>query len=170
LRIWRRRYEKRTLDKQLVELSLAEDLFFAQEYEKALDLNLRIGDRLYDLFDFESALQFTERAEICAEKTQNKIKLTISLRQKGLILQSLFRFSEALDNYNKSLEIEKEIGDRAGEAQTLHQIGRVYQLTNRFNEALDNYNKSLEIARKIGYENAVKVIEMSIKLLKEKTQ
>ena len=61
--------KKRDLDKQLVELSLAEHLFFAQEYEKALDPNLRIGERLYDLFDFDSVLQFTARAEICAEKT-----------------------------------------------------------------------------------------------------
>ena len=107
------------LDKQLVELSLAEHLFFAQEYEKALDLNLRIGERLYDLFDFDSALQFAERAEICAEKTKNRDKLASSLHQKGSVLQSMFRFSEAFESYNQSMEIEKEIGNRAGEAQTL---------------------------------------------------
>ena len=156
------------LDKQLVELSLAEHLFFAQEYERALDPNLRIGNRLHDLFDFDSALQFTERAEVCAEKTKNKGKLATSLHQKGMILESLFRFSEALESYNKSLEIEKEIGNRAGEAITLHQIGMVYEDTNRFTEALDHYNKSLEIEKEIGNETGINVSITVIKALEEK--
>ncbi|MDD1754880.1 MAG: hypothetical protein LUQ63_04590 [Methanothrix sp.] len=56
--------KNRDIDKQLVDLSLAEHLFYAQEYEKALELNLRIGQRLYDLFDFDSALQFTGRESL----------------------------------------------------------------------------------------------------------
>ena len=130
--------KNRDLDKQLVELSLAEHLFFAQEYEKALDLNLRISKRLYDLFDFDSALQFAERAEICAEKTLNRNKLSESFRQKGAVLQSMFRFSEARESYNRSLEIERDIGNKAGEAMTLHQIGMVYEDTNLFHEALES--------------------------------
>jgi len=137
-------------DEWLVDISLAEHLFLGQEYEKALELNLRLGGLLYDRFDYDSALQLTERAKTCAEKTNDKIMLTGALHQKGMILQSTYKFRDSLAAYNKSLEIEQEIGDRAGEASTLHQIGRVYQLTNRFEEALENYNKSLEIKREIG--------------------
>ena len=39
--------KKSAYDKQLIELSLAEHLFLAEEYEKALEPNLRIGKRLY---------------------------------------------------------------------------------------------------------------------------
>ncbi len=133
-----------------VDLALAEHLFFGQEYEKALELNLRLGDRLYDLFDYNVALQLTERAKTCAEKTNNKRMLAVTLHQKGLILQSIFGFLDSLDAYNQSLAIEREIGDRAAEARTLHQIGMVYQLTNRFENALDYYNQSLAIKREIG--------------------
>jgi tetratricopeptide (TPR) repeat protein len=137
-------------DKWLVDISLAEHLFLGQEYEKALELNLRLGDLLYDRFDYDSALQLTERAKTCAEKTNDKNMLAGALHQKGMILQSIYKFRDSLDAYNKSLEIEQEIGDQAGEAKTLHQIGMVYEETNRFEEALENYNKSLEIEQEIG--------------------
>ena len=137
-------------DKRLIELSLAEHLFNAEQYENALGINLRIGAELNDLRDYDSALQFMERAETCSRKTQNKKKLAESLHQKGLALQYLSRFPEALCAFNQSLEIKREIGDRVGEAQILHQIGMVCEETNRFQEALQNYNQSLEIKREIG--------------------
>ncbi|HNV37229.1 MAG TPA: tetratricopeptide repeat protein, partial [Rectinema sp.] len=137
-------------DKRLNELSLAEHLFNAEEYEKALGLNLHIGAELNDLRDYDSALQFTERAEICSRKTQNKEKLAESLHQKGLVLQSLSRFREAIDAYEQSLDIKRDIGDKAGEAHTLHQIGMVYKETSRFQEAEQIYKQSLKIRREIG--------------------
>jgi len=133
-----------------VDLSLAEHLFFGREYKKALKSNLQLSGRLYDLFNFNLALQMTDRAKICAEKTNNKRMLAVALHRKGLTLQSIFRFSDSLDAYNQSLVIEREIGDKSGEARTLHQIGRVHELTNHFNKALKYYNQSLVIEREIG--------------------
>jgi tetratricopeptide (TPR) repeat protein len=131
-------------------LSLAEHLFFGQMYEKANVLNLELGEKFYDLFDFNLALELTDRAIISAEKTENKDMLGGSLHQKGRILTSLFRFSEALDVYNLCLKIAQEIGSRIKEAATLHHIGIVYQETNQFEKALSHYNRSLEIAREMG--------------------
>ena len=155
-------------DKRFVALSLAEHLFFGQEYEKASGLNLQFGDQLYDRFDFDSALRMTARAEICAEKTNNKSMLAVALHQKGLILQSIFRFSDAINAYNQSLEIKREIGDRAGEAKTLHQIGMVYEDTNNFDKALEFYNQSLEIERELGNKSGEAISLKTIKALKEK--
>ncbi len=132
------------------DISLAEHYFFGQEHEKALDLNLQLGDRLYDLFDYGLALELTERAGTCAEETNDKDKLAHSFHQKGTILHSMFRFPDSLDAYNQCLEIAREIGNRAGEASTLHQIGIVYESTNHPEQALDAYNQSLEIEREIG--------------------
>jgi len=47
-----------------------------------------------------------------------------------MVYQSTNRFQDALDSYNQSLIIEREIGNKAGEALTLHQIDMVYQLTS----------------------------------------
>jgi tetratricopeptide (TPR) repeat protein len=137
------------LDKGLVEIFIAEHLFFSKDYERALKPNLRLGAKSYALFDLNSALKFTERAEICAENTGDKRMLTTALKQKGLVLESIHRFGEAVEAYEKSLEIDREIGDRAAEAANLHQIGKVYRDTNRFREALEYFNESLAIKREI---------------------
>jgi len=141
--------KKTYLDKQLVEIFIAEHLFFSKDYERALEPNLRLGAKSCALFDLSSALKFTERAEICAEETGDKRMLTTAIKQKGLILQSMLLSEEAVDAYKKSLDIDREIGDRAAEAATLHQIGKVYRDTNRFREALEYYNESLAIKREI---------------------
>ena len=137
------------LDKGLVEIFIAEHLFFSKDYERALEPNLRLGARMYDLFDLKAALKFAERAEICAEETGDERMLTVALKQKGLVLQSMLRSCEAVDAFKKSLDIDRTIGDREAEAATLHQIGRVYRDTNRFREALEYYNESLSIKREI---------------------
>lgn len=142
---------KRTyLDKQLVEIFIAEHLFYSKDYERALEPNLRLGGRMYALLDLDPALKFTERAEICAEKTGDKGMLATTLKQKGLVLQSMLRFEDAVDAYKKSIDIDREIGDREAEATTLHQIGKVFRDTNRFREALGYYNESLAINREMG--------------------
>jgi tetratricopeptide (TPR) repeat protein len=137
------------LDKGLVEIFIAEHLFFSKDYERALELNLRLGAKMYDLFDLKAALKFTERAEICARETGDERMLTAALKQKGLVLQSMLRTREAVDAFKKSLDIDRMIGDREAEAATLHQIGRIYRDTNRFREALEYYNESLLIKREI---------------------
>ncbi|MEA1908448.1 MAG: tetratricopeptide repeat protein [Euryarchaeota archaeon] len=154
-------------DEWYADLSLAEHLFFGQEYEAALELNLRLGDRLYDLFDYRLALQLTERAKTCAEETNDRDMLAAALHQNGMILQSIYRFPDSLDFYNQSLKIAREIGNLAGEATTLHQIGMVYEGTNRFDEALDFYNQSLEIEREIGNKSGEAISLRTIEALKE---
>jgi len=142
--------KKSYLDKGLVEIFIAEHLFFSKDYERALEPNLRLGAKSRDLRDLSSALKFTERAEICAIETGDKRMLATALKQKGLVLQSMLRSEEAVDAYKKSLDIDREIGDRGAEAATLHQIGKVYRDTNRFREALEYYHESLAIKREIG--------------------
>jgi tetratricopeptide (TPR) repeat protein len=137
------------LDKGLVEIFIAEHLFFSKDYERALEPNLRLGAKSRAILDLKSALKFTERAEICAEETGDKRMLTAALKQKGLVLESMLRFGEAVDAYKKSLDIDREMGDRAAEATTLHQIGKIHRDTNQFREALEYYNESLAIKREI---------------------
>jgi len=142
---------KRTyLDRQLLEIFIAEHLFFSKDYERALVPNLRLGAKSRALSDLSSALKFTKRAAICAIETGDKRMLTAALKQKGLVLESMLRSDEAVDAYKESLDIDREIGDRGAEAATLHQIGKVYRDTNRFQEALEYYHESLAIKREMG--------------------
>ena len=47
-----------------MEIFIAEHLFLSKDYARALEPNLRLGAKSCALFDFNSALKFTERAEI----------------------------------------------------------------------------------------------------------
>ena len=53
--------------------------------------------------------------------------LATALKQKGLVLESMLRSGDAVGAYKKSLDIDREIGDRGAEAATLHQIRKVYR-------------------------------------------
>jgi tetratricopeptide (TPR) repeat protein len=61
--------------------------------------------------------------------------------------------SEALDYFNHSLAIKRDVGDRNGEATTLNNIGRVYDALGNRSEALDYFNHSLAIKRDVGDRN-----------------
>jgi tetratricopeptide (TPR) repeat protein len=67
-----------------------------------------------------------------------------------MVYQAKHQYDEALDCYNQSLAIKRELSDRDGAATTLHQIGTAYQETYRYDEALDYYNQSLEIKQELG--------------------
>ncbi len=59
-------------------------------------------------------------------------------------------YAEALDYYEQSLAIRREVGDRAGEGTTLNNIGAVYRNQSNYAEALDYYEQSLAIRREVG--------------------
>ena len=63
---------------------------------------------------------------------------------------SLGQYQEALNFYQQSLAIEREIGDRNGEAGSLNNLGNVYRLLGQCQEALNFYQQSLAIKREIG--------------------
>ena len=50
---------------------------------------------------------------------------------------------EALEVYQKLLEISESLGNRAGTANTLNQIGNIHFLRGTYKVALEAYEKSL---------------------------
>ncbi len=60
------------------------------------------------------------------------------------------RFTEAIDCYQQSLPIRREIGDRYGEGSTLDNLGDVYPGLDRLHEAIDCYQQALAISREVG--------------------
>ncbi len=133
-----------------INFSLAEHYYEGEEWEQAAELNLQLGYWLYDHFSYGLALELTTRAEVSAGKLKNKDQYAHALHQKGMILQAIFRHSDALIAYKQCLEITREIDNRDGEGNTLHQIGMVYQDTNKYPEALEHYGQSLKLKRELG--------------------
>ncbi|MCK5521805.1 MAG: tetratricopeptide repeat protein, partial [Thiomargarita sp.] len=59
-------------------------------------------------------------------------------------------YETALDYLQQSLQISREIGDRAVEGATLNNISTLYHAQGDYETALDYLQQSLQIRRKIG--------------------
>jgi CHAT domain-containing protein len=62
----------------------------------------------------------------------------------------LGRYTEAIEYLQETLEIEREIGNRRGEAASLGNLGIAYYSLGRYTEAIDYHRQSLEIKLEIG--------------------
>ncbi len=68
----------------------------------------------------------------------------------GNAYDSLGQYQRAIDFYQQSLEISREIGDRGGEAASLSHLGTAYKSLGQYQRAIDFHQQSLEIRREIG--------------------
>ena len=55
-----------------------------------------------------------------------------------------------MEHLQKSLAIQKEIGDRNGEAACYTNLGIVYQSVGEYEKAMEHLQKSLAIQKEIG--------------------
>ncbi len=75
----------------------------------------------------------------------------IMLNNIGLVYIYLENHEKALENFNQSLTIMEEVGDRRGFATTLNNIGGLYHnCLNKYEKALDYYNQALPIREEVG--------------------
>ncbi len=68
----------------------------------------------------------------------------------SLIFYSISDFKKAIEYYERSLEIAKEIGDKAGESICYAGLGTAYHDLGDFKKAIEYYERSLEIFKEIG--------------------
>ncbi|HEY9803876.1 MAG TPA: tetratricopeptide repeat protein [Leptolyngbyaceae cyanobacterium] len=76
-----------------------------------------------------------------------------SLTSLGNAYYSLGQYQRAIDFYQQSLEIQREIGDRFGEGNSLGNLGNAYNSLGQYQRAIDFLQQSLEIQREIGDRN-----------------
>ncbi|MCX6580939.1 MAG: tetratricopeptide repeat protein [Candidatus Aminicenantes bacterium] len=69
--------------------------------------------------------------------------LAVSMQDRGV-------YALALEKYEQSLKIRKEIGDKLGIGQSLHQVGIIYQMKGDYATALEKYEQALKIAEELG--------------------
>jgi len=72
------------------------------------------------------------------------------LGQLGRLEYELGRYEKALIHFEKSLAIQEEIGDKAGEGTTLNNISQIYKAQGDYTTALEYLTKSLAIQKEIG--------------------
>lgn len=72
------------------------------------------------------------------------------LIEQGIQQAQTSQFQAAIESWQQSLVIYKEIGDRQGEAASLGYLGNAYNSLGQYQKAIELYQQWLAIAREIG--------------------
>ncbi|MCX6277648.1 MAG: tetratricopeptide repeat protein, partial [Bacteroidetes bacterium] len=81
-----------------------------------------------------------------------------TLRNIGIIYGSRGNYTEALKNFNASLKIAWETGDKQLIARCKSNIGLIYEYQGNYYEALNSYSTALNINQEIGDKNGIALI------------
>ncbi|MDZ8066340.1 MAG: tetratricopeptide repeat protein [Nostoc sp. DedQUE08] len=77
-----------------------------------------------------------------------------SLTSLGNAYNRLGQYQRAIEFFQQSLEISKEISDRNGEGASLGNLGNAYNSLGQYQRAIEFYQQSLEISRETGNRNS----------------
>ncbi len=124
-----------------------------------IDAYNRIGDVL-SMNNLDSALNIFLAAEDLAVKLiksnpSKSIEKTVlwqlsdAMYYIGFTHKKKGNLLKALDYYKRSLEIDKELGNRIGESATYHNMGALYESQTDLSNAIKSYNKSLKIKEEL---------------------
>jgi tetratricopeptide (TPR) repeat protein len=80
-----------------------------------------------------------------SKKTDNYQGEGVSLNNLGMVYRFLRRWDEAINCYECSLKIYRELKDLFGEGGSLNNLGVVYEAKRRWDKAIDCYQNSLTI-------------------------
>jgi len=90
--------------------------------------------------------------QVALARTPNKQVMTKLLKLQasaisnlGIISSSLGQLDRSIAYFEKGLEINRQSGNKRGEAEQLENLGAMYDRTGKVVDALDYYNKSLVI-------------------------
>ena len=112
--------------------------------------------RLGNLYHLVARYQASTNAHKAAQTLFNNIDFSEGraayLSNLGLAYKSLGQYEQAIEFYQQSLEIQREIGDRRGKSSSLslNNLGNAYSLLGHYERAIEFHQQSLEIQREIG--------------------
>jgi tetratricopeptide (TPR) repeat protein len=112
--------------------------------------NILWGRALLSMGEYTDAeVRFNEALTIAETHEQPNLKAD-SLRYLGVVDERLGNLSRAVDYYQRSLQLFRQIGDRRGEGKTLNQLGNILLLQGDHGGGKQYYDQFLSISREIG--------------------
>ena len=98
----------------------------------------------------QNGLDFLNRALTLANLLNNREEQATILQATGVAYRVMNRPQDALKNYQDSLDIKRQIGDKRGIAASLNEMANADSLLGKTDAALASYNEALKIRREIG--------------------
>ncbi|MCA6575238.1 MAG: CHAT domain-containing protein, partial [Pseudanabaena sp. M53BS1SP1A06MG] len=77
-----------------------------------------------------------------------------SLNNLGLVFQMLGQYTKAIDFYQQSIALNKQIGNREQESTSLFNLGVVYHRLGEYTKSIDFYQQSKVIDKELGNNNS----------------
>ncbi|MFM7909696.1 MAG: tetratricopeptide repeat protein, partial [Microcystis sp.] len=126
-----------------------------------------LGGAYYELGEFKESIEFFQQTLTIAkeikdadlEKSAEKLLVLMEAEKQRKEADKLFeqgaqqyeisQFREALQSWEKALQIYQEIKNRQGEAASLDNLGSAYLSLGQYQKAIDLHEKSLVINREI---------------------
>ncbi|MBI5679981.1 MAG: tetratricopeptide repeat protein [Methanobacterium sp.] len=123
-----------------------------ESFEKSIEINQEIG------YKKGEAINLSNLGLIYLDKE------AINLSNLGLIYLDKGELNKALESFEKSIEINQEIGYKKGEADDLGNMGIIYKKMNNYEEALNYHERALGIDKKIGdrYGEAIDLANLGV--------
>ena len=120
----------------------------SSETNSNVDSVVRLADVLYMQGDYTQALSFYKQSLERVSKTEIG---SIIAALNGAANSAYYsgNYDEALENFQRSVEVQKSQPDRLGLATALRGIGNVHRIRGDYGAALESYFQSLKISEQI---------------------
>ena len=144
-------------------------LRWLSQYNLSLELAYNYGFALYKYIFLRGfvpeGLTWLKACAFACKVMEKRHDQAIIYNEIGIQYYSQGRYQEALDWYNRSLEISESISCKESLATTYNNIGEIYRVQGRYQEALDWYIKSLKIKEAIDDKLGLAIVYNNIGLL-----
>lgn len=128
---------------------------------------LVLGDLAFG-FRFENsdtALHFAQQSRIIADQLGKANLIARSLNDEGIVLAGLARYEEALDNYNRALDIRRELQDSIRLGALHSKIGVIHQKQGAYNKAIEHQLAALRLFQALSIDNYTAICQNNVAIL-----
>ncbi|HSD48134.1 MAG TPA: tetratricopeptide repeat protein, partial [Pyrinomonadaceae bacterium] len=120
----------------------------SSETNSNLDSVVRLGDALYMQGDYAQALTFYKKSLESGPRKEIGV-VVAALNGAANSAYYLGNYDEALENYQRSVDVQRTLPDRLGLANALKGLGNVHRARGDYGAALEQYFQSLRISEEI---------------------
>ncbi len=113
-------------------------------FPNSVDANSCLGASYLKVGELKLAVEYLKRAE---SLTSDKLRLSAIYNLLGWALHRMGDLDSALYYYSRKLPIDRELGDKEGEAAALDNIALIYQDKGDYDKALEYYQQSLDLTK-----------------------
>ncbi len=111
------------------------------------DLLLKKASLYYQKRDLETSAKIIELALHSYGSDNDKMHMAICHNELGLIQEDLGFYDEAIYQFDRAIELLKDLGESQKLIRTYNNIANIYQLTKDFEHSYEYYQKAIDLAR-----------------------